>query len=97
MKRKGVKRIKDLSMPEKKPNWGSHMVLNPCCSDLKSSCFRWLAQFVRILQLGVVYQSSQGSTGCRHFEASIQQLSLFKALVLGQWKGDIFWQVTNHH
>ena len=38
-------------MPEKKPNWGIHMVLNPCGSDLKSSCFRPSAQFVQIVWL----------------------------------------------
>ena len=37
-------------MPEKKPNWGIHMVLNPCGSDLKSSCFKPSAQFVQIDQ-----------------------------------------------
>jgi len=64
-----------LVLPEKKPNWGSHMILNPRGSD----------------------QSSQGSTGFRHVKSGIQQFSLEEALMLGQWKSDIFWQVANHH
>ena len=75
-------------MPEKKPNWGSHVVFNPWGCNLNNKSLSaktffclWFTRHYHSLEKQhykkyvITYHSSEWSAWCRNDESGIQQLS----------------------